>query len=681
MGAVRRSSGSKTLLLLVTAALLPMAAGGATAYERTGVADLTHLSLEDLMNLRVEVTSAAKKAQALRNVAAAVSVLTGDDIRRSGATSIPEALRLIPGVEVARIDGGRYAISARGFNGRFANKLLVLIDGRSDYTPLFSGVFWELQDTMLEDVDRIEVIRGPGATLWGANAVNGVINVITKPAAATQGTLVTGAIGNEERGAGAVRFGDSFAEGTGHYRVYAKHTSRGPGLTSSGEDASDDFDRSRAGFRADWKTDQDNAFTAQGDITTNRSGESATVFEPAAPFARTFDKRDRLLNADLLARWTRTLSATSEVSLQTYYNRESIHWPQVDATNDTFDIEFQHHVAPLEGHDMVWGTGYRLNSDDLKNTFSLSVEPERRIEHMFNAFAQDEITLIPDTLRLTVGSKFEHNGYSGFEVQPSARLLWTPAADHTFWTAISRAVRTPSRVENDIRVVLAAQPGPGGLPATVEATGQRNFDSEDLVAFEAGYRTNLAANLSLAVTGFYNIYDNLRSFEPQPIAFSASPAPRFNLPILAANRLNAKTWGTEAAAEWQPMDGWRMRGSYAFLHMDAQADNGSGDTTSAALANRSDPQHQFGLQSSADLGQDVELDLTLRHVSGLAALEIDGYTTLDARIGWRVMDGVELSLVGQNLAGGPRLEFRSEFLASNPTRIERSVYAKATVQF
>lgn len=677
---VRSRPGLKTLLSVVTAAFLPMASGAA-ATQRADTADLTHLSLEDLMNLRVEVTSASKRVETLGKVAAAVSVLTGDDIRRSGATSIPDALRLIPGVQVARINGSKYAISARGFNGRFANKLLVLIDGRSVYTPLFSGVFWELQDTLLEDIDRVEVIRGPGATLWGANAVNGVINIITKPASQTQGLLMTGAAGDEERASGGIRFGDSFAGGDGHYRIYAKHMRRDGGLTESGEDASDDMNRSRAGFRADWKSGTADAFTAQGGITTGRTGESSTLFEPAAPFARTVEQRDRMLNADILGRWTRTLSATSEISLQAYASRETVHLPQVKATNDTLDVEFQHHVKPWEGHDIVWGAGYRLHSDDIESTFSLSVEPVRRTEQVVNAFVQDEITLVPDTLRFTAGSKFERNGYSGIELQPSARLLWTPAADHTFWTAVSRAVRTPSRAEDDIRIVQATRPGPGGLPVTVEATGQRGFEAEDLLAFEAGYRTRPAANLSLDVAAFYNIYDNLLSLEPGPAAFSASPAPRFAVPLLAGNGLNARTWGAEVAAEWQPVDSWRVRGTYTLLRMDTKPEAGSGDSISAAAADGSSPQHQFNLQSSADLTDDIELDVILRHVSDLPALRIDGYTTLDARIGWRVADGVELSLVGQNLVGGPRLEYRPEFLSTDPTRVERSVYAKATLRF
>ncbi|UEM23662.1 TonB-dependent receptor [Skermanella mucosa] len=677
---MRLRLGFQALLSVFTAALLPMAPG-ATAAERAGIADLTHLSLEDLMNLRVEVTSASKRTETLGKVAAAVSVLTGDDIRRSGATNIPDALRLIPGVQVARINASKYAISARGFNGRFANKLLVLIDGRSIYTPLFSGVFWELQDTLLEDVDRIEVIRGPGATLWGANAVNGVINIITKPASQTQGLLVTGSAGDEERGSGGIRFGDTFADGDGHYRIYAKHMRRDAGLTGSGKEASDDVNRSRFGFRADWSAGPTDRFTAQGGITTGRAGESSTMFEPTAPLARTVEEQDRLLNADILGRWTRTLSTASEISLRAYVSRESIHLPQVKATNDTLDVEFQHHVKPLERHDMVLGAGYRLHSDDVESTFSLSVEPDRRTEQVINAFVQDEITLIPDMLRFTIGSKFEYNGYSGVELQPSARLLWTPAADHTFWTAVSRAVRTPSRAEDDIRIVQTAQPGPGGLPVTVEATGQRGFDAEDLLAFEAGYRTSPAANLSLDLAAFYNIYDNLLSLEPQPVAFAGSPAPRFALPLLAGNRLSARTWGAEVAAEWQPVESWRLRSAYTLLKMDAESETGSGDTVSAAAANGSSPQHQFNIQSSTDLTEDIEVDVILRHVGDLPALGIDGYTTLDARIGWRAAAGVELSLVGQNLVGGSRLEYRPEFLSTDPTRVERGVYAKATVRF
>ncbi|MCK5229802.1 MAG: TonB-dependent receptor, partial [Desulfobulbaceae bacterium] len=433
---------------LVTIMLLCSMTGGAKAAEIVPT-DMTELSLEELMN--IEITSVSKKPEKLADAAAAVFVVTREDIRRSGVTSIPEALRMAPGINVARIDSNKWAVTSRGFNGRFANKLLVLIDGRSVYTPSFSGVHWEVIDIFLEDVDRIEVIRGPGATLWGANAVNGVINIITKHAADTQGGLIAMGAGTEERGFGGVRYGTDMGETT-YGRFYAKGFKRDEFVhNTTGDDAGDDWDMLRGGFRLDSLLYDRDSVTVQGDIYQGNMNQTLHLPTVSGPFFnKIVEDKAEVEGWNLLTRWQHTLSPTSDFTLQVYYDRTNRDEFVYGEIRDTFDIDLQHQFAAYKRHEVIWGLGYRYTHDDFSDSEILRLDPDSRSDELFSAFVQDKITLMEDCLWLTIGSKFEHNDYTGYEIQPNARLFWAPHTDHKVWASVGRAVRTPSRMEDDI---------------------------------------------------------------------------------------------------------------------------------------------------------------------------------------------------------------------------------------
>src|SRR6059036_6256 len=479
------------------------------------VPDVTAMSMEDLMNVRV--TSVSKREQKLGDAPAAVFVITQDDIRRSGARTIPEALRMAPGIEVARIDENKWAISARGFNGRFANKLLVLIDGRSVYTPLFSGVYWNVQDTLLEDIDRIEIIRGPGATLWGANAVDGVINVITKKAKATQSAVVTAGAGTEERAAGGVRFGSKLGDNT-YYRAYTKYFDWRPSVYPSGVTAHDGWDALRGGFRADWTPAGANSLTVQGDVYRSRFDETLTVASLSAPYSNTFPNDGKYSGGNILGRWNHT-SEGSSMSLQMYYDNTTItdHSLFGDHQN-ILDLDFQHGFHVGDSQQFVWGLGYRSIHDKNDASFTVYLQPNQVTLNQFSTFLQDEISLVDNRLQITLGSKFERNEFTGFEIEPNARLLWNLTPNQSIWTAVSRAVRTPALTEEGLRLNSQVIPpgtpaNPTPLPAVVAVFGSHQFNSEDLLAYELGYRVQATKNLSLDIATFYNNYSNLRTAE------------------------------------------------------------------------------------------------------------------------------------------------------------------------
>jgi len=646
-------------------------------------ADLTELSLEDLMN--IEITSVAKKAQKLSEAAAAIFVITQEDIRRSGVTSIPEALRMVPGLQVARIDANKWAITSRGFNGRFSNKLLVLMDGRTVYTPLFSGVYWDMRDTLLEDVDRIEVIRGPGAALWGANAVNGVINIITKRSEDTQGGLVVAGAGTEERGFGAVRYGGKLGQDA-YCRVYAKYFNRDSAVFASGEDASDEWDVSRAGFRMDWQGAGPDALTLQGDLYDGETGETVITksLDPSEP--PTFDEDNDISGANLLGRWRHTISDTSEMALQVYYDRTERNGVILDQIHDTLDIDFQHQFTLGQRHEIVWGLGYRFVSDDISNTFYGSWDPHSRDDDLYSGFVQDDITLIKDRLRLTLGSKFEHNDYTGSEIQPNARLMWSPHEGHSIWTAVSRAVRTPSRTEHDGRLNITVLPPGSLLPVfpghvVVGVVGDGDYDSEELLAYELGYRVQPTERLSVDIATFYNDYSNLRTLEPGDPFPELSPLPP-HLAFLsrADNRMEGETYGVEVAADWRPLDWWGLKATYTYLQIQLDVDRDSGDTISESAEGES-PHQQVSLRSSMDMMQDLALDCWVRYMDDLPSQNMDSYITLDVRLGWKVRENVELSVVGQNLLDDRHPEYEPEFVDTIPTEVQRSVYGKVTWQF
>jgi len=661
-------------------------AGSAVAQNSRNV-DVTAVSLEDLWNM--QVTSVSKRTQKVADAAAAIFVLTQEDIRRSGATSIPEALRLVPGLEVARIDQNKWAIGSRGFNGRFDNKLLVLIDGRSVYTPLFSGVYWNVQDVMLEDVDRIEVIRGPGATLWGANAVDGVINVITKKAKATQSAIVTAGAGTEERAAGGVRFGSKLGDNT-YYRAYTKYFDWGPSAYPSGITAHDGWDALRGGFRADWTPAGANSLTVQGDIYRSRFDETLTVASLSAPYSNTFPNDGKYSGGNILGRWNHT-SEGSSMSLQMYYDNTTItdHSLFGDHQN-ILDLDFQHGFHVGDSQQFVWGLGYRSIRDKNDASFTVSLQPNQVTLNQFSTFLQDEISLVDNRLQITLGSKFERNEFTGFEIEPNARLLWNLTPNQSVWTAVSRAVRTPALTEEGLRLNSAVIPpgtpaNPTPLPAVVAVFGSHRFNSEfnseDLLAYELGYRVQATKNLSLDIATFYNNYSNLRTAEPGAPFPEGSPAPTdFVIPFVAGNKMSGGTYGVELFADWKVVPKWRLMGSYSYLQMDIHKNLDSQDPT-PDNPNGSSPRHQWYLRSSVDLPKHFEQDTTLRFVDRLPSLNLPNYYSLDAHLGWRPVTSLELSIGGQNLLNNWHLEFMPDFVNTSPTVVKRSIFGSITVKF
>ncbi|HKL82321.1 MAG TPA: TonB-dependent receptor plug domain-containing protein, partial [Desulfobacter sp.] len=416
--------------------------------------DIFELSMEELMD--IEVTSVAKKSQNLSNSATAIHVITNEDIKRSGVTNIPDALRMVPGITVARIDANKWAVSARGFAGRFANALLVLIDGRSVYTPAFSGVYWEVSDVLLEDVDRIEVIRGPGATVWGANAVNGVINIITKHAGDTQGGYVALGSGNHENVISSVRYGDALGQDT-FWRFYAKHQSRDEFTLASGSDAGDAWTKTQAGFRLDSMLSSRDSLTIQGDIYEADIDQTLLLAGLTPPSYLTSTPVETDIKGwNLLSRWKRTLSPDSDFTLQVYYDGKNQAEDINESDRNTFDIDATHRFALGAWNDIVWGIRYRYTRDRFSESYIVSIDPTEEEDHLFSGFIQDEISLADDAVKLTFGSKLEYNEYSHMEIQPTIRALWKVNNEHKVWGAISRAVRTPSRFESNGEIKNAA---------------------------------------------------------------------------------------------------------------------------------------------------------------------------------------------------------------------------------
>ena len=643
--------------------------------------DVTAMSMEDLMNM--QVTSVSKRSQKLADAAAAVFVITQDDIRRSGATNIPEALRMVPGLQVARIDENKWAIASRGFNGRFDNKLLVLIDGRSVYTPLFSGVYWNVQDVMLEDVDRIEVIRGPGATLWGANAVDGVINIITKSSKSTQSALVTAEAGSEERGSTNVRYGGKVNDAT-YYRAYGKYFNFGPSLyPGSSLTANDNWDSWRGGFRTDWTPTGPNSITLQGDIHRSGFGETLTVPTLAAPYSSTYPNTGVFSGGNILGRWNHSFD-TSSMSLQMYYDHTNI----VDRTlfvdhQNIFDIDFQHSFHPGTRHEVVWGAGYRSIGDSNQSSSTVSIQPNNVRLNQFNAFAQDEISFADKRVRLTLGSKLERTAFTGFEIEPNARLLWSVTKNQAVWTAVSRAVRTPAITEESLRlnsgIIPPGTPGnPTPLPEELAVLGSPQFQSEDLLAYEAGYRVQLTSTLSADLATFYNQYTHLRTAEPGQPFVEGSPVPSdIVVPFVAENKMSGGTYGGELFADWRLIPQWRLLGSYSYLQMSLHKNADSLDPLPDNPAGSS-PRNQMYLRSSVDLGKHIEHDFVVRYVGQLSGLGIPGYSSLDTHLTWKTRSGVDFSVGSQNLLNNQHLEFLPDFINTSPTQVKRTIYGQIT---
>lgn len=628
--------------------------------------------------MTVRVTSVSKRDQSIADAPAAIYVLTQSDIQRSGVTTIADALRTVPGLQVAQQDRYDYAITSRGFADVFANKLLVMIDGRSVYTPLFSGTYWQVQDTALEDIDRIEIVRGPGATLWGANAVNGVINIITKSAKETQGTLISAGGGSQERGFATMRYGGKLGENL-FYKVYGKYFDREATYLPDNTRADDAFDMWRGGYRLDWEPSSANSFTLQGDayagkmdsqgIYTDTTGGGLTPTLIRSPFI--------MSGQNVLGHWRHDQSDDARLDLQTYFDRTHSTEPRLVETRNTFDFDLQQSFRLGSRNQFIAGAGYRMSSDQLSDNFDVHFTQRHRSLQLFSAFIQDEVLLVPDRLRLTLGSKFEHNDFTGFETQPSARLIWTPTPKHSAWAAVSRAVRTPSRAERDVRLNSVVDPA----PVVLSILGNPDLRSEELIAYEIGYRIQPTPRLSFDVTGFYNAYDRMRivpffSFGPDPTI----PAAAAVNAVRMGNLSQGEVYGSEVSAIWNPTDFWRLRPSYSYLSIRMHRDAGVGDASDEA-EEKASPTHQFSMQSSVDFPAHVQWDTIIRYVDRIQSPKVPAYVALDVRLSWRPKPWMEWSIVGQNLLDDRHPEFQPTVFKTQITEIPRSVFAKLTLRF
>jgi iron complex outermembrane receptor protein len=623
---------------------------------QTGPAALKSLTLEQLA--QIEVTTPSKAPVKAFQTAAAVYVITENDIRRSGVTTIPEALRLAPGVEVSRIDANQWSVGIRGFGTRLARSVLVLIDGRTVYTPLFAGTYWEVQDTLLEDIDRIEVIRGPGGTIWGPNAVNGVINIITKTSKETQGVLASAGGGNVEQGFANFRYGGGAGKNL-TYRVYGKTFTRGPEEHRDGHNF-DDWRAVQSGFRMDWRANDRDSLTFQGDLYTADAGQQVQTVTYTPPYSRIVESNAELSGGNVMGRWQRTTRNGGELSVQTYYDRTRRYEANLGETRDTFDVDFVHHLPMRARQEISWGAGARFShANDAEIVSGLTFVPTQRTDYLYTAFVQDEVSLIERRLSVILGTKVLRTNFTGFELEPSARVLWTPSDRQTIWAAFTHAVRTPSDVEENFYLSGFAGFTPSGLPLMARFNANRDFAPEELNGVELGYRRLLGDRLMIDTAAFYNHHHNLFDQEITGSPFlEESPAPtHFLLPAQFRNGLIGITKGVEIVPEWRPAEFWRLRGSYSYLHMSIWKAPHSGDIGTGPGIVGSSPQHEVSIQSSFDLSKSLQTDLTYRYVSALPGQGVRAYSTGNVRFAWRFSREFELALVGRNLLQPSHAEF------------------------
>lgn len=680
-----RWGGNSGFLLLIVAALVLCPVG-----LRAAGVDLAQMSIEDLMDIKV--TSVSKKVQNLSDSAAAIFVITNEDLRHSGVTTIADALRMVPGINVAQIDSNKWAVNSRGSNSRFADKLLVLVDGRSVYTPRFSGVYWEVQDLLLEDIDRIEVIRGPGATLWGANAVNGVINIMTKSAVDTQGGLLSLGGGDKEEAFAGARYGTSLGEGT-YGRLYAKAFEKDEFQYSEGGDAGDDWGMLHSGFRLDSALTAKDSLAMHGDIYKSDIDQQLDLpswtWSLPEGFSQFVSDEATASGGNLVTRWQHVVSPESDFVLQAYYDRNERQEAFEHDQQESFDLDFQHRLAAGDRHDVLWGLRYHSNQSDFTNTPWLVMTPEQSRDDLYSVFLQDEIILLPERFWLTVGTKLEHNDYSGYEVQPSARILWAPHERHTLWAAVARAVRTPSQIEQSLRLSQKLYPNPNSfdpssmffnplspMPIEIVMNNDPNFGSENMMAYELGYRVVPGQDVSMDMALFYNDYDEMREYERRPPAFNGTYIEQL---FQIRNAITAYSCGGELAVAWQATEKVKLDLAYSYLNSDMDDGEQVGD----------EPRHQTSLRGLVNLRQDLDLNIWIRYVDKVSAVylgsasgwyDIDEYATLDLRLAWRPAARIELSLAGQNLLERDHLEFVQENF-TRPTAIGRGVYGKMNYTF
>jgi len=639
--------------------------------------DLSNLGIEDLM--KIEVTTASKQAQDLLHVAAAIYVITPEQIRRAGATNIPEALRLAPGVDVAQIDANKWMISIRGFNSRFANKLLVLIDGRSVYTPLFSGVYWDQQEVNMDDIDRIEVIRGPGGTLWGANAVNGIINVITKKAAETQGTTITSQSSTSDPAIDSVRYGGQLGP-KAFFRIYAKYMDVDSLDTTLDTPGVDGWHALRGGFRADWSTSID-SFTVTGGANAEREGQTSLfpVFTP--PYSQIRIDRFAANDFNLVANWERTSGAAKGTALRASFDRTDIDSPEAEEIRNTVALDFQQPRTLSPTNHLVWGLGYSDTRDNTIGTDYVSFDPVNRTYEVASGFVNEGIDL-NRRLKLTLGTKIEHNSYTGWEVQPSARILWTDDKKQSVWASVSRAVRTPSEADISSMINFQTFPAPDGTPIELRYIGSPSFKSEVVIAHEVGWRIQPSDRIFLDVTAFFNRYNNLRSFIAGTPFTENTPVFHIVDPYYYTNGLDADTAGIELASEFQAAPSWKIESSASLFTSRFRFDPGYQDVEGLVGPDRGGvtPHTQFSIRSLLNLPSHLQFDASFYYVDKLAYQNVAPICRLDARLAWHPADSVEYSIGVQNILSERHVEGVPE-LFEVPAFIERSFYAQVTLKF
>lgn len=637
---------------------------------------LKAFSLEDLAT--VDVSILGKKAQKLVDVPAAVYILTAKQISQSGATNIPDLLRLVPGLHVAQLDANKWVVSSRGFSSRITNKLLVMIDGRSVYSPLFGGVTWDQQNLMLEDIKQIEVIRGPGSSAWGANAVNGVINIISKHSRDTQGSLVSTLVGSEKTIV-SLRQGGKLSD-TGSYRVYAKHREHDDSVFLDGTDATDGWNDVQLGFRMDWQLAKNEQLTFQGDLYEGDLSERLSVPSLDTPaFTRIQEDNIDISGFNVLARWTKKYAKGVSNELQMYFDHtERSQWI-VEDERDIFDIDYKHSFEAVGKHALMLGAGYRYTHDSLPtgDFFSGQVRlftPENKSDHLFSAFIQDDITLQDDKWWLTLGTKIEQNQYTGIEFQPSMRLRWSLTDRQLLWGSVSRSVRTPSRAETDSFVlldVISAGPPPIGLALQ----GSRDLDSESLTALELGYRYHLNQQFIVDVALFYQDYDKLISYDQAGLTPAPEPTPALAQLAIIGNKMEGASYGVEVTTVWTPNAKFNLTANYSYLELDISPKNSSTDISSESQEGLS-PQHQFNISSNYQLNDKVKLNLIGRYVGELSESNIDSYAEIDSSIQWQLSDTVNLAVVARNLLNDKHQEAKPSVFPTAETEVEREIFIK-----
>jgi iron complex outermembrane receptor protein len=643
--AIRTRTG-RTLLVVLALCAPTLRSQDLTesAPPEQGTAALKKLSLEELS--KIDVTTVSKVPTEAFKTPAAIYVLTSDAIRRSGATNIPDLLRLIPGVEVAQIDSAKWAIGIRGFEGRLSKSVLVLIDGRSVYTPLFAGVYWEMQDTLIDDIDRIEVIRGPGGTIWGSNAVNGVINIITKNARDTRGTLVSGGGGNVEQGFLNVRYGAGSNDLA--YRFYGKGFTRGPQFHTDGRNF-DDWRSGETGFRVDWTPNLRDSVTVLGNAYQTYAGTKLGISTYSPPALNFVEGNGDYSGQNVVANWRRTFRSGSDILVRAYFDRTDRRDLNYREVRNTVDFDFVHHI-PLGRHDIIWGAGARISPSHYFQTVpTVDFLPHLQTYSIFSGFLQDSIALMPNRLTAIIGTKLEYNTFSHFNAQPSLRIAWTPTAHQTAWAAVTRALRTPSRIEESFQFTALAQ---ASIPLYLRLIGDGDFSPEQLIGYELGYRTYITGSGFISIASFYNRYSDLLSVENRPPTVETSPTPtHLVLPLYLRNGIQAQTKGVEISSLFDLRPWWRMQGSYSYLHLNAEREPGSDDASTIGQLQGDSPQHKVVVQSFFTLPHGFSFDLTYRYVGALTGsdVKVPAYSTGDARIAKRLGREFIFSVIGQNL--------------------------------